>query len=892
MKSTPEVAGQNVSLIVKSNLCIGCGLCSVACSTSVIAMTWYSHRSWRPEIKDGNCTYCGVCLKVCPQSPQCIVEYAVAAKNKGVRFGLPEEGPYYIAYDQDETKRIRSASGGVASALLEYLLTSGAVDGVIGSLPLKGSVGEPHFQMTIFRSVEELGQGRSSHYHPLSYDKVLSEIGGEDGKFAIVGVPCVLRGIARLPAHLQKRIKYKVGLVCSHNVTGAFSDCLARKEGVRQDIPWQLDFRDKVGIPDANQFNNLVSLPDRQIRKNRFATAFTDMWRNYYFAQECCFFCSDFFGNDADISVKDAWGALSKDPLGISLLIVRNPDIDVRLRDLKKEGRLYLKACDADEVLNSQKATAVFKQVNVLDRLPWKTLVREELKKIAPDLSRRNVTSLASLEYVRLLMLMHLSNFFYFRLGKVPVKSLIWCSNPFHGVKLKWESTKNRIWKGFFFPLGRALALFLGIVPVRRAKDLKRPRVLIAGGYGYGNVGDEAQLAANIQYWKKIVPECRLTVLTPNRHYTESVHGPIRTDLAPRLCLFGKGERQYFGSIRKFKRMFFPVSILCLVNARLIRAGLPSLGLSTRQARLLEELYNSDVLFLSGGGYLTGMTWTRLWDNMLLIRLAHALGVPTIMSGQTIGVFKDRISQFLAKWGLKKAKWIYLRDHVGSIKELTEIGISLKKVKATFDDALFFEAASRNEVLELLSLFGIDIGNPYLVVNAHSWGQTVEASTIIIKNLAVALDSIYDELGLQIVFCPMVSTDEDYIAKVRQKMKRPSFVPEHRYFPALAVGFIQNAELCLTMKHHPIIFAMAAGIPTVSMAFDDYYFHKNFGAHQIFGQEEYVVNCRAQQLTSHVLDKVGKLYENRNSISREIMHRVEGKKKLAGEVIFKWTSGL
>jgi len=72
---------------------------------------------------------------------------------------------------------------------------------------------------------------------------------------------------------------------------------------------------------------------------------------------------------------------------------------------------------------------------------------------------------------------------------------------------------------------------------------------------------------------------------------------------------------------------------LYLFNASLIRAGLPTLGITARQAHLLDVIDNSDVLFLSGGGYLTGMTLTRLWDNMLLISLASAFGVPTILSG-------------------------------------------------------------------------------------------------------------------------------------------------------------------------------------------------------------------------------------------------------------------
>lgn len=421
----------NIREVVQSNLCIGCGLCSVVCPESVITMGWQPSRTWQPEVDTGGCTHCGRCRKVCPHTPQCIGAYAAAAHAQGVRFGLSQDATYYIAYDQDESRRIRSASGGVTSALLEHLLLSGAVEGILGSLPLSGVDGEPHFQMKIFRSVAELDQGRSSHYHPLCYDRVLKELQDSAGSFAVVGVPCVLRGIARLPGELQKKIRFKISLACGKNVTGAFCDCLAGKEGIGRDVPWRVVLRDKLGITDANNFNNFFQLPEREIRRNRFATAFTDMWRNYFFAQECCLYCPDFYGVDADLAVKDAWGRLSADPLGTSLVIVNNGEIEERLRRLADDNRLYLEQCDADEVYNSQTVTPIFKHEKIRDRLVWKKCLKLELDQSYPALGwQRRWRSRDSHEYWRLWSLMKLSNFCYFRFGKVPVGLLLFLLSP------------------------------------------------------------------------------------------------------------------------------------------------------------------------------------------------------------------------------------------------------------------------------------------------------------------------------------------------------------------------------------------------------------------------------------------------------------------------------
>lgn len=446
----------------------------------------------------------------------------------------------------------------------------------------------------------------------------------------------------------------------------------------------------------------------------------------------------------------------------------------------------------------------------------------------------------------------------------------------------------NWPWRALLRPILRPCALFAGFRQSKRVVPTGRLRVLVAGGYGYGNVGDEAQLAANLQHWQKASPDCRLTVLTPNCEYTDSVHSPIRVELAPRKSLFGMGGSEYFGSEKRFKIMYPLVVVACLFNACLMRAGYPIFGLTSSQARLLNELNDSDVLFLSGGGYLTGMTLTRLWDNMLLIRLAYALGVPTILSGQTIGVFKDQISRTLARWGLKKAELIYLRDPVDSARDLAALGLSGDWIKSTFDDALFFQSASIEKITDLLEKSGLNSQKPYIAVNVHYWGQTQEVSRVIMANMAQALDRICKDTDLQIVFIPMVHSDEAAIEEVRAAMAVPGTMPEHGYRPDLTVGLIQNAALCVTMKHHPIIFAMAAAVPTVSMTFDDYYYHKNYGAMKIFHQEDYLLKSVPEELEQQLYDRTKAIFDKREEVSVCIAEVVEKLRPVSGEAIEKF----
>ncbi len=412
--------------------------------------------------------------------------------------------------------------------------------------------------------------------------------------------------------------------------------------------------------------------------------------------------------------------------------------------------------------------------------------------------------------------------------------------------------------------------------------------MLIAGGYGYGNIGDEAQLAANIQHWRMAVPDAQITVLTPNLNYTQKTHAGVHTRLAPRIAFFGRGGRMYFGDETTFKKLFFPMAGLLLFNARLMRAGLPLFGITARQASLLDAIQNADIVFLSGGGYLTGMTLTRLWDNMLLIRLAHLLGVPTVLSGQTIGIFKDRTSRNLARWGLKKAHKIYLRDAEGSPEALGSLGIDAASYECTFDDALYYKVASEAAPREALQQSGIDPAKPYMSVNVHYWGQAPEVSREAMRQIAHALDAINSTCAVQIAFVPMVSTDETAIREVMENMRRPSVMVDHKYDMDAAIGAIRLAALCLTMKHHPIIFAMGGGVPTAAIAFDDYYHHKNRGALKLFGMENCIVQCAPEQLGDAVQQKVLSLHENHHELQAKIAETYNRLEKDAGKAVYVW----
>ncbi len=889
-------------VILKNGLCLGCGLCSAACEQEAISMSWSQRAGMHvPVIDAARCSNCGKCLQVCPNSPETIVRYAAAAAAAGENFGLADT-ECFVGYDSDEAMRLASPSGGLLAAVLKGLLDKGEIDGVIAARACDGKAGEQHFTVDILRTAEQIDGSRCSAYQVLCYKDVLDMLRSASGRFAVVALPCIIRGLKKMPPAITDKIRYTFALACSHNVSACFIDVMAKKFGISGGESFTVNCRDKQGSRDASNYNTLFTLPDRQIRHNRFDSHWTSMWRNYFFAMEACLYCGDFFGVDADISCKDAWGARADDPAGTSYLIVRNRQLPGALRKLTSEKKIHIESCGIDEVFASQRNTTQFKHVDVAVRIRSKEVFADAASRIGGLPHAQAIPQADEIRktYFRLLKVIHLSRLFH-RMGRVPVRTIVAMSegrlaayiiDRMKPILDPATRLAKRIIRPFFMLIRMAYRLPWAMTNcfASRAPRGSNLQVLIAGGYGYANMGDEAQLAENLNLCRRIAPEAQVTVLTPHPERTGKLHGCV-TAIAPREAFFDANTRPHYpDSDKQFKKKYFALMPLLLSNAVLLRMRLPTFLLPTKMTDLLKLIARSDLLFLSGGGYLTGRTLSRLWDNMLLVRLAWLLGVPTIMSGQTIGMFNDFFSRRLARWGFKKAKLIYVRDPKDSIEELRSIGITDDRAKCTFDDALFLPSPEKSAVDDVLVAAGLESGKPYAALSIHYWGQSPEQQRKIMKLLAIACDWICDDLGLQIAFVPTDPYDEHAFREVMENMTGSGRrgIVNHGDNPAIAAGCYRLANLCVAMKHHPIIFALGGCVPTVGISLENYYYHKNSGAMRIFGLEDYVVLCDDDRLPQLLMEKIRFAMDNRDAIRRQISDRLEQLRPLRGAVIKRW----
>lgn len=127
-----------------------------------------------------------------------------------------------------------------------------------------------------------------------------------------------------------------------------------------------------------------------------------------------------------------------------------------------------------------------------------------------------------------------------------------------------------------------------------------------------------------------------------------------------------------------------------------------------------------------------------------------------------------------------------------------------------------------------------------------------------------------------IIFIPMLYTDklsfEDYIKKYPNERIK---CLEYDYDFRKVRRVIADSKICITMKHHPIIFAMGENIPVISLAFSKYYLHKNLGALEQYKQEAFSINLEDKNYYKEFVKLFSDINNNYNSIISTIKSQKE-----------------
>ncbi len=385
--------GNNINKTLHNDLCTGCGVCEGACPFDAIT-TVVEKGNFRPKIDSSKCKNCGRCIKACPGLGVGLVCLAdkyqseTTCHNKMV--GRYEK--CFTGYSNDFEVRYHSASGGMVSQFLIWLLENKKIDGaVVTRFDQENSLLVKTFIAT---TREDIIAARSSKYAPVTLNRAVQDIKAASGsRYVIVGLPCHIQGLRKL-MEIDKKLRDKVvglfGIYCSCGRSFYMTEQVFKERGIPKDKITYFQYRDEgclgkmvVKVPegDANTIrvinNNSDSVLSNEVR------SYKEHYQSYYhplrsfFIPRRCLFCIDHYAELSDISFGDIHiKPYSDDKIGVNSIIVKNKTWLSLLEECQKAGAIYLDEVPFKTISDSQKMS--FKKkgrngafINIGKKLGW-----------------------------------------------------------------------------------------------------------------------------------------------------------------------------------------------------------------------------------------------------------------------------------------------------------------------------------------------------------------------------------------------------------------------------------------------------------------------------------------------------------------------------------------
>ena len=335
---------QRLEKIVDNGMCIGCGLCQSVAGEDKIKIQKSKSGMLVPFIVgDIDHELIDRIYDVCP----------------GTHIdGLPDKlmdnethhdliwGPYrkmVLAWASNKETRFKASTGGVLTALSQYLLATKKVDFIlhVRAAKTEPGFGEPHLSI----QVNEVIQGAGSRYGPTPALVNISDILDKGKPFCYVGLPCdigALRNYAHYDNRVNNLVRYWLTPVCGGFMQTQAMHELLGKFDIQPERITKLRYRGN-GCPGPTS----VTLDNDKIINKRYTQFWGDNESAWNLPHRCKV-CADGIGEAADIAASDTWPGGSPDPLkedddpGTNAVIIRTANGQKLLNDAVEAGFVSL----------------------------------------------------------------------------------------------------------------------------------------------------------------------------------------------------------------------------------------------------------------------------------------------------------------------------------------------------------------------------------------------------------------------------------------------------------------------------------------------------------------------------------------------------------------------
>jgi polysaccharide pyruvyl transferase CsaB len=371
--------------------------------------------------------------------------------------------------------------------------------------------------------------------------------------------------------------------------------------------------------------------------------------------------------------------------------------------------------------------------------------------------------------------------------------------------------------------------------------------ILLAGGAGHGNVGDDAIALATAALLQEEAPDLSVVVA-------------------------GGDPALVRGSI-----------------------GLPAERLTWRSpyaaARLLALIRRSSAVLIGGGGLLQDLLPHFYRPYLLLALAAKGLRRPVVF--HAVGAYPPRTGAFsvLLRAALLRADAVTVRDEF-SRRSLAAAGVN-RPVVVTADPAITLRqpAGVAGSRIDQPPLIAVSLRPWYHLGDVTPGGDTGELT----ETLARCLDAVVDATGCRLLFIPLhfggPDDDRQIQKEVLSRMRCAEAAQLAAYpGPLDALAAISRCGLLIGMRLHANILAAASGVPSIALAYDpkvSEFMHRLGCADRVLGLRDLCpaeIARRAMALLDRREEAVAGLLEPVRAMTESVRGSIRAAIQLAGQV--------
>ncbi len=302
--------------------------------------------------------------------------------------------------------------------------------------------------------------------------------------------------------------------------------------------------------------------------------------------------------------------------------------------------------------------------------------------------------------------------------------------------------------------------------------------------------------------------------------------------------------------------------------------------------KLLQEYARADLIIdLSGDSISDNYHLLQSIQACFFLLPAIFLGKAVVIYPQSIGPFRTKLAEFMARFTFNRVKFIIAREEITK-DYLEKVGVNKVPVYLAPDISFLLAPAPDEVIKEILlkenigkndrPLIGMSVSQE-IAGFAKSTESYKERYKRYVKLMAQVVDCLVSRLNAKVILVPEVigpteASDDRVIGalvldKVEHKDRALSITNE--YGPEELRGLIGQCDLFIGARMHANIAALSTHVPTIAIAYS-YKFH---GIMKMLGQEDFICDFTSLSF-DELIRKIDKAWQNRTKIKRNLRTRM------------------